>query len=289
MMRFGTLKDGTVCAVMEDGGVVSLSEITGSMIDLITYFDSYAPEIKARLGETSAEPASSPSWAAPIPTPQRNIFCVGKNYSDHANEIPATALDAASSGCGLPEAPIIFTKVPEAVIGPDADIIAPKELTQKVDYEAEIAVIIGKPGRFIAEENAMDHVFGYTLLNDVTARDLQQKHKQWFLGKGIETFCPMGPLITTRDEVDLESLEISCVVNGEERQSGIAKDMIFDVPTVIATLSRSFTLKPGDIVATGTPAGVGAGMTPPQFLNDGDIVEVKSPQLGTLRNTVRVV
>ena len=150
-------------------------------------------------------------------------------------------------------------------------------------------MVIGRGGRFISEAVALDHVFGYSLINDVTARDLQKQHKQWFLGKSIETFCPMGPVITTADEVDLATLQITCHVNEALRQEAPARDMIFSVQKIIAVVSRSMTLLPGDVIATGTPAGVAIGMAPPAFLQDGDLVTVASDQLGVLKNPVQVV
>ena len=225
---------------------------------------------------------------APILAPPHNIMCVGKNYHAHAKEFSGSGFDSGSkAGDASPEHPIIFTKPSTSVSGPMADIPLWPGLDDAVDYEAELAVVIGKGGRFIAREDALSHVFGYTAFNDVTARDLQRIHKQWFLGKGIDGFGLMGPWIVTADEIDGGDLRISCRVNGETRQDSTTKDLIFDVPTLIETISRSMTLCPGDIIATGTPEGVGIGFKPPRFLGEGDIVEVEIAGIGTLRNVVR--
>lgn len=223
---------------------------------------------------------------APIPRPRRDLVCVGKNYSEHAKEFARSGRDATGSGPDVPDAPIFFTKAPTSVIGPD-DLVDPHVgLTSELDYEAEIAVIIGRGGRGIRAEDAMEHVWGYTLVNDITARDLQNRHKQWFLGKSLDTFCPMGPWAVTADEVDLSDTWLECHVNGESRQRARTTDLIFDVPTLIETLSAGITLTPGDVIATGTPAGVALGFDPPRFLAPGDVVEVSATNLGVLRNVI---
>jgi len=225
---------------------------------------------------------------APIPLPARNIMCVGKNYREHANEFAASGYDSGSSVV-VPEFPIIFTKAPTSVCGPGDTVTVPGAVTSEVDYEAEFAVIIGTGGRGITKDEAMDHVWGYTLINDLTARDLQRDHKQWFLGKSLDDFGPMGPFAVSKDEVDLDELVITGSVNGELRQKASAADLIFDVATLIETISAAVTLQAGDIIATGTPAGVGIGFDPARFLVDGDVVEVSATGLGTLVNTISVV
>jgi 2-keto-4-pentenoate hydratase/2-oxohepta-3-ene-1,7-dioic acid hydratase in catechol pathway len=225
---------------------------------------------------------------APIPSPPHNVMCVGKNYHAHAREFTKSGYDAgATAADAIPEYPIIFTKPSSSISGPYDDIPLWPGLEGAVDYEAELAVVIGKGGRFISREKALDHVFGYTVINDVTDRDLQRIHKQWFLGKGIDGFGPMGPWITPANEVDVTNLRVICRVNGEVRQDCSTADLIFDVPALIETISRSVTLSPGDVIATGTPVGVGIGFEPPRFLKDGDVVEVEISGLGTIRNTVR--
>jgi 2-keto-4-pentenoate hydratase/2-oxohepta-3-ene-1,7-dioic acid hydratase in catechol pathway len=225
---------------------------------------------------------------APIPSPPHNVMCVGKNYHAHAREFTKSGYDAgATAADAIPEYPIIFTKPSSSISGPYDDIPLWPGLDGAVDYEAELAVVIGKGGRFISREKALDHVFGYTVINDVTDRDLQRIHKQWFLGKGIDGFGPMGPWITPANEVDVSNLRVICRVNGEVRQDCSTADLIFDVPSLIETISRSVTLSPGDVIATGTPVGVGIGFEPPRFLKDGDVVEVEISGLGTIRNTVR--
>ena len=227
---------------------------------------------------------------APIVAPPHNVMCVGKNYHAHAHEFTGSGYDAGTTAAdAVPDVPIIFTKPATSITGPDTDIPLFPGLDQAVDYEAELAVVIGKGGRMIRRQDAMQHVFGYTAFNDVTARDLQQKHKQWFLGKGIDGFGPMGPWIVTADELDPAELRITCRVNGQTRQNSRTSELIFDIPTLIETISRSITLVPGDVIATGTPEGVGIGFKPPRFLADGDVVEVEIAGIGVLRNTVRRV
>ena len=222
---------------------------------------------------------------APIPRPARNIFCVGKNYRRHAEEFARSGYDTSSAD-DLPEHPMVFTKVPESVIGHGETILYPEGTSQAVDYEAELAVVIGRAGRGIRREQAMAHVFGYTIVNDVTARDWQQRHGQWFLGKSFDTFCPMGPMLVTADELDPSALDIRCWVNDELRQQANTRDLIFDIPTLIATISAGITLQPGDIIATGTPEGVGAGFDPPRFLRRGNEVAIEIQGLGRLVNDV---
>ena len=225
---------------------------------------------------------------APIAAPPHNVFCVGTNYRAHAHEFTRSGFDAGAAAAeAVPEHPIIFTKAAGAIAGPRSDIPLWPGLDAAVDYEAELVVVIGRPGRFIPRERALEHVFGYTVMNDVTARDLQRLHKQWFLGKAIDGFGPSGPWIVTADEIDAANLRITCRVNGELRQDACTADLIFDVPTLIATISRSVTLAAGDMIATGTPEGVGIGFDPPRFLREGDVVEVEIAGIGGIRNTVR--
>ena len=219
---------------------------------------------------------------APLPLPRRNIFCVGRNYHAHAKELSASVFKNNNAN---PESwPIVFTKVPECVVGPHDDVVLPVGVSEQIDYESELAVVIGKGGRNIARAEAMAHVFGYTIVNDVTARDVQMRHQQWDLGKSFDTFCPMGPWIVTADELDGTRTRVRGWVNGELRQDGLTTDLIFDIPTLIETCSRGITLYPGDVIATGTPAGVGMGMTPPRYLKAGDVVRVEIDGLGAIEN-----
>lgn len=228
-------------------------------------------------------PLSEVRLLAPIPRPARNIMCIGKNYRDHANEVKSLP----SGGSDLPEHPIVFTKAPSTVIGPEASIPSHLDASRSTDYEGELGVIIGRGGRGIARQAALEHVYGYTVLNDVTARDLQKRHLQWFIGKSLDGFCPMGPALLTADEIpDVRALRIQTRVNGELRQNGCVEELIFDIPTLIETLSAGMTLEPGDVIATGTPAGVGAGFTPPKYLQPGDRVAITIDPIGTLENPV---
>ncbi|MDQ0313642.1 fumarylacetoacetate hydrolase family protein [Amorphus orientalis] len=243
-----------------------------------------------RAGETV--PTHSPislsevQLEAPIPLPKRNVFCVGKNYHDHAHEFARSGFDSSAASGAVPAHPIIFSKVPQSVVANGADVIVDPSVTQAVDYEAELAVIIGKGGRGIRAEDAFDHVWGYTIVNDVTARDLQGRYSQWLIGKSQDTFCPMGPFAVTRDEIDIADTEISCTVNGELRQQSNTRLLIFDIPTIIETISAGVTLEPGDVIATGTPAGVGIGFDPPKYLKSGDVVRVEIAGIGVLENTI---
>ncbi|MCA0030008.1 fumarylacetoacetate hydrolase family protein [Mesorhizobium sp. B263B2A] len=221
---------------------------------------------------------------APIPQPRRNIFCVGKNYHEHAHEFARSGFDSSAGAGAIPKHPIIFSKVPESVVANHASVLIDASVSTAIDYEAELAVIIGKGGRGISREDALDHVWGYTIVNDVTARDLQGKYSQWLIGKSQDTFCPMGPWAVTRDELDLATAGIRCFVNEDLRQDSRISLLIFDIPTIIATLSQGITLRPGDIIATGTPVGVGIGFDPPKYLKAGDVVRIEIDGIGTLEN-----
>ncbi len=224
---------------------------------------------------------------APLPRPRRNIFCVGKNYTAHAKEFAGSGFDSsAQAGGDIPTVPIIFTKVPESVIGPGVAIEIPQAVSTAIDYEAELAVIIGIGGKGIKAADAMKHVWGYTIVNDVTARDWQNRHLQWHMGKSFDTFCPMGPWLVSADECDGTATRLRCYVNGEERQNASTTDLIFNIPTLIETLSAGITLYPGDVIATGTPVGVGIGFKPPRYLKAGDVVRVEIDGIGALENPV---
>lgn len=224
---------------------------------------------------------------APIPKPRRNIFCVGKNYLDHVKEIKDSKLgEAQGSMANLPKHPVVFSKVPETVIASRMGIDSHPAATQEVDYEAELAVVIAKKGKAISKTDAMKYVWGYTIINDVSARDVQAKHVQFHIGKSFDTFCPMGPWLVSADELDEKNTKIQCWVNGELRQDGNTNQMIFDIPTVIESISAGMTLYPGDVIATGTPSGVGMGFKPPRFLKKGDSVKIQIDGIGVLENPV---
>ena len=226
---------------------------------------------------------------APFPRPRRNIFCVGKNYREHAREFTASGFDSSAGKDAIPDAPIVFSKVPECVIATEEPIMFDPAVSDATDYEAELAVIIGKGGRGIKVAQAMAYVWGYTIVNDVTARDVQSRMKQWHVGKSFDTFCPMGPWAVTADEIDLGDTVIRAWINDELRQDANTRDLIFDVPTIIETISAGITLYPGDIIATGTPAGVGIGFNPPKYLKSGDFVRIAIGGIGELRNSVLAI
>jgi 2-keto-4-pentenoate hydratase/2-oxohepta-3-ene-1,7-dioic acid hydratase in catechol pathway len=225
--------------------------------------------------------------SAPFPRPRGTILCVGKNYRDHAAEFHSSGFDSTAGTTAVPDAPIIFVKHPSSVIGPDAAIVSANDPTSTVDYEGELGVIVGETAFRVPAADALRYVYGYTIVNDVTSRELQSKHKQWFVGKSVDTFCPMGPYLVTADEVpDVTKLQLKTFVNDELRQDAVVADLIFDIPCLIATLSATTTLRAGDIIATGTPAGVGIGFTPPKYLHRGDRVRITIDQLGELANPV---
>lgn len=225
-------------------------------------------------------------FLAPFPQPRRNLFCVGKNYYEHAREFASSGFDSSAPQGEVPKAPILFSKVPECVTGPGDEILIDPAVSAAIDYEAELLVVIGKGGRGISKAEAMAHVWGYSIVNDVTARDLQGLHSQWLIGKSQDTFCPMGPVAVTAEELDLADTQVRCWVNGELRQDANTRNLIFDVPSLIETLSAGITLRPGDLIATGTPAGVGIGFKPPRYLGAGDSVAIEIGSIGRLENKV---
>jgi 2-keto-4-pentenoate hydratase/2-oxohepta-3-ene-1,7-dioic acid hydratase in catechol pathway len=231
-------------------------------------------------------PLAAVTLMAPLPRPLRNILCIGRNYRSHAAELAGTVFrDVVGQEDPWP---IVFTKLPECVVGPHDDVRLPgAAVSVQIDYESELAVVIGRGGRNIPASRAMDHVFGWTIVNDVSARDVQVRHKQWELGKSFDTFCPMGPWITTADELDGRATRVRGWVNGELRQDGHTRDLIFGIPALIENCSRGITLYPGDVIATGTPAGVGMGFDPPKWLRDGDVVRIEIDGIGAIENRFR--
>lgn len=212
-------------------------------------------------------------WLAPIPRPSKNIIAIGKNYEDHAKEM----------GSSAPEAVMVFTKSPTTVAADEETVSVHADVTDQYDYEGELAVVIGKAGRGIPKQLAYDHVFGYTIANDLTARDIQKKHQQFFLGKSLPGSCPMGPYLVSKDEIaPTQQLSIVTKVNDEVRQNGTTADMIRAVDDLISEVSKYVALEPGDILLTGTPAGVGKGFNPPKFLKAGDTVKISIEGIGTL-------
>lgn len=272
-------------------GIVDLQKvdkkIPNSLNEIIKSFATLKNIIEGSVKDQNIHyPVKEIKLLAPIPVPIRDIICVGKNYAEHAKEVQRSSYSTLQGKQAVPDQPIIFTKATTSVIGPNEKIELKNDETQSTDYEGELGVIIGKRSKNISKLNAFDIIFGYTILNDVTARKLQNNHKQWFIGKSPDTYCPMGPAVITKDEIkDINTVKLQTFVNGEERQVGIVKDMVFDIPTLIETLTKSMTLVEGDIIATGTPSGVGIGFDPPKFLKAGDKVSVKIDPIGTLENT----
>jgi len=294
-MRLVTFSDAQgVCigAFADDRTIVNFSQAAPDLPRSMTEFIrlggegllSAAKAIASGNGRVAPEKVQ---LCAPIPRPAKNILCVGRNYHEHAQEFHASGFDATSGKDAVPEVPIIFTKWPNSVIAPGEPIPSYLDYTDSVDYEGELTVVIGPGGRGIAQAEALSHVYGYTIVNDVTARTLQNRHKQWFLGKSADGFCPMGPCIVTADEVpDVGKLRLQTWVNSELRQDAMVSQLIFNIPVLIECISRVMTLEPGDLIATGTCAGVGIGFTPPKFLKKGDTVAVTIEPIGTLENPV---
>ena len=296
-MRLVTFSDGDErrIGVLGDGDKVldlaaARPDLPRDMLGFIALGDralGAAGDAVAEAPKDALIPVSAVKLLAPIPRPARNILCVGKNYHEHAKEFQASGFDKSSDGVDIPDAPIIFTKWTSSVIGPGEPIPAYLDPTASVDYEGELTIVIGKAGRKIPRAGAFDHIYGYTIINDVTARTLQRRHAQWFLGKSLDGFCPMGPCLVTADEIkDVGALEMTTRVNGEVRQLVSIADLIFDIPTLIETISLGMTLEPGDLIATGTPVGVGIGFDPPKFLQPGDEVAITIEPIGTLENPV---
>jgi 2-keto-4-pentenoate hydratase/2-oxohepta-3-ene-1,7-dioic acid hydratase in catechol pathway len=297
-MRFATFRRegaaGRVGAVVSDDLIVDLAAVAPdepafrSMLALIDAGSAGATAARHAADAGSSAPdgllaLDQVTLMAPIPRPRRNVFCVGLNYPSHVEQ-NARALGIRAE---IGEVPLFFTKPTTAVVGPGDSIRLDSRLTSKLDYEVELAIVIGHGGTWIEPDEALDHVFGFTVLNDVSARDLQWRTTQMFIGKGLDTFCPMGPWIVDREESGPEPVfEISCRVNGDERQRDTTSNMIFGVREIVAELSKGITLEPGDVIATGTPGGCGYQMAPPMYLSPGDEVECAAAGIGSLANRV---
>ena len=276
------------------GSLVDVGEVLGSdapttMLDLI----AAGPELLGRLRAASTDATQRTSLAlsevrllAPVPRPRKNVFCIGWNYLEHFEE----GERVRQSGQELPAHPVIFSKVPTSVTGPHDPIPFDSSVSEKIDWEVELALVIGEGGKNISEADAWDRIFGYTAANDVSARDLQRRHGgQWLKGKSLDAHCPMGPWIVTPDEIDPNHLRVTSRVNGETKQDSNTRHLYFKIPRLLQELSLGLTLEPGDLLLTGTPEGVGFARTPPEFLKPGDVLETEIEGIGTLRNRVERV
>jgi 2-keto-4-pentenoate hydratase/2-oxohepta-3-ene-1,7-dioic acid hydratase in catechol pathway len=299
-MRLVTFKDGagTRLGVLRDETVMDVARAAlfageepppelQDMVALIEGGPQALERVRALLVATPQDALldlGTVELLAPIPRPRKNVFCLGRNYAEHAAE----SLRAIGQEVKLPAYPNVFTKAPTAITGPHADIPYDANLTAELDWEVELAAVIGTAGRHIRKEDALAHVWGYTILNDVTARNIQNKPGvQWFQGKSLDASSPMGPCIVTADEIpDPQRLRLRLWINGALKQDDTTENMLFDVATIVETLSRVLTLEPGDVIATGTPEGVGYVRTPPWFLTPGDVVEVEIDHLGVLRTPI---
>jgi len=278
-VKLTTLKNGIPAAIKE-GESIPLSELgfDGSLLTLIRSKKSIRDQVRNALSQhtSGGQPVGAADFAAPISNPSK-IVAIGLNYLDHASE----------SDMEVPETPLVFAKFSSSIISATDAIKIPLDLTREVDYEVELGIVIGKKAKNISPDQALDHVFGYTVINDVSARDLQFSDKQWVRGKSLDTFCPTGPVIVTTDEItDPQNLDISCSVNGETLQEANTKDMVFGVAELVSRLSHSFTLEAGDLIASGTPQGVGFSRKPPVYLTPGDTVRTWISGIGELVNPV---
>src|SRR5690606_11077912 len=276
-----------VGVVSQDGQTIQPLDVDPALArqGVLGLIDAYSePSSLAEVSRGSAIPLDTVQLLAPIPRPRRNIFCVGRNYHAHAKELSGSVFKASNTD---PAAwPIVFTKVPETVIAHGDDVILPVGITDQVDYEADLAIVIGKGGKNISQAEAMNHVWGYTIVNDVTARDVQMRHQQWDLGKSFDTFCPMGPWLVTADSLDASNTRVRCWVNDELRQEGHTRDLTFDSRILIETFPCGIRFYPGEVIATGTPAGVGMGFNPPRYLKACDRVRIESDGIGTLETAL---
>jgi 2-keto-4-pentenoate hydratase/2-oxohepta-3-ene-1,7-dioic acid hydratase in catechol pathway len=277
---------------MENFGNIMQFPLPSTMLGLIDMGDIVIPEINALMINCDPNDLLAISFTmdeitilAPIPKPRKNIIGIGLNFTEHVAE-SARTLDTSNE---LPQKPVIFSKPPTTVTATNTNILLNPKLTQQLDWEVELAVVIGKKGKYVAKENALDYVFGYTVINDISARDCRRAG-QWIVSKGQDTFAPMGPILVTKDEIsNPQDLNLSLKVNGVEKQNANTKFMLFNINELIEDLSTVFTLEPGDIIATGTPSGVGAGRNPQEWLSNGDVVEATVEKIGTIVNTVKEI
>jgi 2-keto-4-pentenoate hydratase/2-oxohepta-3-ene-1,7-dioic acid hydratase in catechol pathway len=287
--RPGIVVGNEVVDLAAAGTALNLS-VPASMLELIANAETYLPHLQSIAEQSAALREHNAvldlhniTLTAPIPQPRKNIMCMAVNYSEHARETAA----ARNRSTEAPTQPILFTKATTTINGPYGEVVIDPTVSTEIDWEVELAVIIGQPGKNISEANAMAHVFGYTVLNDVTARDMQKRHVQYFKGKSLDGSCPMGPWIVTADEIpDPHNLALRLKVNGVIKQEDNTAHMVFSIPQIIATLSLGMTLEPGDIIATGTPSGVGFTRVPPEFLKPGDMMETEIEGIGVLRNPI---
>lgn len=281
---------GSRAGVLLSGGrVLDLAVAMPPARDMLAVIDGGAPMLAAIRALAANPPANallalaSVALQAPIPKPRRNVFCVGRNYMDHVAEGDRTR---GITNSEVPKYPQFFTKAADCVIAPGANVPTHEGVTKWLDYEVELVAIIGTAGRDIPKEKALEHVYGWTIGNDVTGRDLQRRHGQWFKGKSLDRSCPLGPVIVPASDLNAADLAISLKLNGEQRQASRTSKMIFDVTEIIHQLSSGFTLLPGDVIMTGTPEGVGYAMQPPQTMKAGDVMELTIEGIGTLTNTI---
>lgn len=288
-MRLVTYRDesGSHIGALNGDQVVPLDSVAPDMISLILQGPEGLAAAKTVLvAGANARPLSEVKLLAPIPRPRQNIICLGMNYVAHAYESEI----AKGREPKLPQHPVFFTKAVTAVANPGDDVPLYTNLTSAFDYEVELAYIVWRDAKNIDKADGYSYVFGYTILNDFSARDIQDRHLQFFKGKSLDGSAPMGPCIVTADELpDPTVLGLRLRVNGETRQDSSVSDLIFDIPTTLAVLSQGQTVEAGTIISTGTPSGVGMGMTPPNYLKDGDVVEAEIDQIGVLRNTIVAV
>ncbi len=280
-MKLATLKNNRLVAVVNDRAIpLDRYGFNGSMLDLILAGDKLVKSLSISLkNEKNGDPITLKDYDAPLKHPSK-IVAIGLNYVDHASE----------SKMELPNHPLVFAKFPSSIISAADPVQIPEYVTDQVDYEVELGVIIGKKAKNVKREDALKYVFGYTVLNDVSARDLQFEDGQWVRAKSLDTFCPLGPVIVTADEIpDPQNLNLGCSVNGETLQNASTKDMIFGVADIISKLSQSFTFEPGDIIATGTPSGVGLGRKPPFYMKPGDVMKTWIEGIGEMINPIEKV